>query len=245
MIYMGSKNRIAKHLAPIIQAYIDQGYDNYWEPFVCGANMIDKINCKNRFGSDIDKYVIAILNGLKNGIEPPKEVSKEMYTEIKENKHKYSDFLVGYVGYELSFGAKWFGGYVKRDDKKSRGDIYSYASCMKQAPNLKGINFDVCDFRSYTYLKDFVIYCDIPYKGTTPYKTNKFPYDEFYDWCRTMCKNNIVLVSEYYMPDDFKCIWEKEVKVSLDSNKTSNDNKNIRIERLFICIDKNAIDIGV
>lgn len=137
MIYLGSKNRLSKHIAPIIQSYVDKGCNGYIEPFVGGANMIDKIKCDNRIGSDVDKYVIAALQGLQDGLEPPREVSKELYEDIKNNKDKYSDFLVGYIGYELSFGAKWFGGYVKRNDKKCHGDIYSYKSCMKQAPLLK------------------------------------------------------------------------------------------------------------
>ncbi|MDD3138947.1 MAG: hypothetical protein PHX08_08250 [Lachnospiraceae bacterium] len=49
-----------------------------------------------------------------------------------------------------------------------------------------------------------------------------------------MSKNNIVLVSEYNMPDDFECIWNKEVKANFDANRTSNDDKNNRVEKLFI-----------
>ena len=46
MKYMGSKNRLSKELAPIIQSYVDKGCSGYLEPFVGGANMIDKIKCK-------------------------------------------------------------------------------------------------------------------------------------------------------------------------------------------------------
>ena len=235
IIYLGSKNRISKYIAPIIQSYIDEGYNYYLEPFVGGANMIDKIQCKHKTGSDIDKYVIATLIGLRNGEIPPKEVSKEFYLDVKNNKDNYSDFIVGYIGYELSFGAKWFGGYVKRDDKKFRGDIYSYNACMKQAEKLKDIQFKCCSFDTYKDLSGYVIYCDPPYKETTAYKQGIFDYELFYSWCREMSKNNIVLISEYYMPNDFKCIWEKPITVSLDSNKTTGDSKNIRTERLFIC----------
>ena len=49
-----------------------------------------------------------------------------------------------------------------------------------------------------------------------------------------MSKDNIVLVSEYNMPDDFKCIWSKETVANFDSNRKSNDDKNKRIEKLFI-----------
>jgi site-specific DNA-adenine methylase len=38
MKYVGSKNRLAKDLVPIIQSYIDDNHiTNYWEPFVGGA----------------------------------------------------------------------------------------------------------------------------------------------------------------------------------------------------------------
>ena len=79
----------------------------------------------------------------------------------------------------------------------------------------------------------YVIYCDIPYKNTTKYSVNSFPYDEFYKWAIEMAKDNIVLISEYDMPEEFKCIWQKETKVNFDSNRKSNEDKNKRIEKLF------------
>lgn len=232
---MGSKNRLSKYLAPIIQSYITDETKGYLEPFVGGANMIDKIKCNNRIGCDIDKYVIATLNGLKNGWIPPYEVTKDEYIDIKNNKNKYSECLVGYIGYELSFGAKWFGGYVERNDKKHRGDIYSYKSCVKQSANLQGIKFINKNFQELPSdkIKNYVIYCDIPYRNTTNYKTDKFPYDEFYNWVKVMSIHNTVLISEYWMPEEFQCIWSKECKTLLDSNKSSDDENNIRIEKLF------------
>ena len=94
--------------------------------------------------------------------------------------------------------------------------------------------FKNCSFQDVNNIKGFVIYCDPPYRGTTKYKTEEFPYDEYYDWCRKMAQNNIVLCSEYWMPDDFECIWEKETKCLMYSSKESNDDKNKRIEKLFI-----------
>ena len=53
MKYVGSKNRLAKQIAPIIQSYVDKpNCKGYIEPFVGGANMIDKI--KNETG-DADR----------------------------------------------------------------------------------------------------------------------------------------------------------------------------------------------
>ena len=62
MRYLGSKAKIAKDIVPIIQSYIDNnGIEQYWEPFVGGANIIDKINCKVRVGTDIHPQLIALL----------------------------------------------------------------------------------------------------------------------------------------------------------------------------------------
>ena len=47
MKYVGSKNRLSKEIAPVIQSYIDNNtITHYLEPFVGGANMIDKIDCQ-------------------------------------------------------------------------------------------------------------------------------------------------------------------------------------------------------
>ncbi|MGL5330691.1 MAG: DNA adenine methylase [Peptostreptococcaceae bacterium] len=232
---MGSKNRLSKHLAPIIQSHITQETKGYLEPFVGGGNMIDKIQCKVKVGMDIDRYTIATLSKLRDGWIPPCEVSKDFYLEVKNNKEKYEDCLVGYIGYELSFAAKWFGGYVKRCSKKSHGDIYSYKSCMRQAPNLKDTKFLHMKFQDIPKdkIQGYVVYCDPPYKGTTKYKTEEFPYEEFYQWVKDMSVHNTVLVSEYWMPDEFECIWQKEHKTLIDSNKSSGDKGNVRIEKLF------------
>ena len=45
MKYMGSKNRIAKHILPIMLAEAEKNGITKWvEPFVCGVNMIDKVH---------------------------------------------------------------------------------------------------------------------------------------------------------------------------------------------------------
>lgn len=236
MKYMGSKNRLSKELVPIIQKYIDDnGIENYLEPFVGGANIIDKIKCKNRYGSDNHKYLIAFLNDLSKDYEPPKNITEEEYKYIKTHKDEFDDCFLGYVGFQLSYGAKWFDTFRRDKVGKRKYDEEAYRNVMKQKPNLKDIIFKCCDFRDIKPIENYVIYCDIPYKGTAQYSTSKdFPYEEFYEWCKEMSKNNIVLVSEYDMPNDFKCIWEKDYNCLMYSDKKSNDDKNKRTEKLFI-----------
>ena len=68
MKYVGSKNRLAKELTPIIQSYITDDTKGYLEPFVGGANMIDKISCNNKFGCDIHEELIELLKYKKGWI---------------------------------------------------------------------------------------------------------------------------------------------------------------------------------
>lgn len=237
MKYMGSKNRLSKELVPIIQSYIDNmpNCNGYLEPFVGGANVIDKIKCEYKYGSDIHKELIAFLTALSNGYEPPFHITEEEYKYMKEHQDEFDDVIKGYVGFQLSYGAKWFDTFRRDKIGKRKYDEEAYRNVMKQAPNLQGIIFNCCDFRDIKDIENFVIYCDIPYKNTAKYSTKDFPYEEFYSWCRKMSKNNIVLISEYNMPEDFKCVWEKDYKCLIYSGKEANDSKNNRMEKLFIC----------
>jgi site-specific DNA-adenine methylase len=238
MRYVGSKNRISKELAPIIQSYITDDITGYLEPFVGGANMIDKIICKNKIGCDVHEELIELLKKSQSDTIFPDKISEQEYKKVRDNKHNYDKWYVGLVGFCASFGAKYFGGYARNSKNDMSGNWSKGAiiNLNKQRNNLKNIKFKCIDFLDLpkNKINNYVIYCDIPYRNTTKYKTGKFPYEEFYNWCRYMSKNNIVLISEYNMPDDFKCIWSKRHNVLIDSNKNSDDENNIRIEKLFI-----------
>ena len=76
---VGSKNRLSKELAPIIQSYINDNCKGYIEPFVGGANMIDKIKCNDKIGYDINPYLIALLNHVKVTTDDiPEEISRTL-----------------------------------------------------------------------------------------------------------------------------------------------------------------------
>lgn len=239
MKYVGSKNRIAKELAPVIQSFITENVVGYIEPFVGGANMIDKIVCYKKIGADVHKYQIALLKELAKGWKPPKKVTEAEYLDIKEHQDEYPDYLVGYVGYQLSFAGKWFAGYSR--DKEGVRDYAdeAYRNVTRQQKLLSDISFLCADFRKFTpdEYERYVIYCDIPYRGTTRYAQKSFPYEAFYEWARQMSRKNIVLVSEYAMPDDFICIWQKTVRTLISSTKVRGDVGNDRVEKLFMVKD--------
>ena len=240
MQYMGSKNRIAKELVPIIQSYIDnmENCKGYLEPFVGGANVIDKIKCDNKIGCDVNEYLIALLKFVRDTPNKlPSYVTKEEYQIIKNTKEKFPNWMVGLAGF-CTYGAKFFGGYANYN-KNTKQDYVKdiLRNLIKQSPNLKDVKFKCCDFRDIDKdkIKGYVIYCDPPYRNVTKYKNELFLYEEYYEWVREMSKNNIVVCSEYWMPDDFTCIWQKETITKMNCcERISGDEKNKRIEKLYI-----------
>lgn len=234
MQYVGSKNRLSKDLAPIIQSYINDETVAYIEPFVGGANMIDKIKHHNKIGSDLHYELIALHKFNRDYSDKlPDTITEEQYLSVKNNKKAYSDYYIGLVGFCGSFGAKYFGGFARR----SNGDdvpAQAIRSLKKQAPNIQGINFECksfTDYNPYDY-KNCVFYLDPPYRKTLSYSTGGFPYEEFDKWAIDLSKNNTVLISEYELPEDkFECIWSKDVKVGISGQGDIKNKK--RVEKLF------------
>ena len=84
--YVGSKSRIAKHIVPIIQLYIDQSNASFYlEPFVGGANVIDKISCDKKIGYDINHYLIELFRHRDLICKLPDEITKEEYDAVRKS----------------------------------------------------------------------------------------------------------------------------------------------------------------
>ena len=203
--------------------------------------MIDKIKHKKRIGCDIHKQSIELLKyAQEHETELPERILENEYKEVQQNKENYPDWYLGLVGFCASFGAKYFGGYARdsKGDNSRKWSAGAIRNLKKQIPNIKDVKFINLNFQAIPLkkIKNYVIYCDIPYRGTTKYATNSFSYEEFYEWVKVASMNNTVLISEYSMPDDFTCIWQKETKTLLDSNKNKDDKNNIRVEKLFTYI---------
>jgi DNA adenine methylase len=230
---MGSKARLSKDISPIINKLIKENNINtYIEPFVGGANMIEHIKCENKIGSDNNEYLIAMWNDLQSGWIPPSKLTKEMYEDIKNNKDAYGKSLVAIAGFCATYNAKWFGGYagVVKTKINTYRNYYDEAvrNIIKQTLNLMDVKFQAVDYTYYTGVKDTLIYCDIPYQGTTQYGSSKgFNHDEFWKWAREMSKDNIILVSEYNAPSNFKCIYEKILITTLDKNSRKQDTEKL------------------
>jgi DNA adenine methylase len=227
MQYMGSKNRHAKELLPIVLK--DRKPDQWYvEPFVGGANMIDKVG-GNRMGSDIHPHLICLLDSVAKGWIPPENVTEKEYQEAKITKA--IEPKTAFLGFLCSFGSKWFGGFARNKVGTNYAKTGKNA-LLKQAPNLNGIIFQCVGYRELNIPPNSIIYCDPPYEGTTKYSTGGFDYPAFWQWCRDKSnEGHQVFVSEYNAPSDFECVWSKNVTANFDSNRSEAAE---RIEKLFI-----------
>lgn len=236
MKYMGSKNRIAKHILPImLKEMQDKGYTTWVEPFVGGANIIDKVPDEyKRIGADINEYLIDMFKMLQTTGVPKQRITKDQYIYAKNNK-ELNKGMTGWIGFNMSYSGKWFAGFA--DIVETKGGVRDYQqeaidNVKTQLPNLQGVEFIHTSYESIN-VNNSLIYCDPPYKGTTEYKDNNFRHDAFFEWCRDMkSKGNSVFVSEYDAPDDFHCVWSKEVSSSLSANGKYGGNKT-SVEKLF------------
>lgn len=241
MKYMGSKSRIAKYIVPIIQTYVDDYSSTYIEPFVGGANVIDKVKVKNKHGFDLNPYLIALLQRVRDKKPLYEEVSKELYDKARSSYNnktqEFTDWELGNIGFLASYNGRFFdGGYAKpgyeklKNGKQRYRDYYQEAknNILQQQDSLQGVHFETKDYRELSPV-NCVVYCDPPYQQTKQYaNATTFDYKEFWEIMREWSKNNIVLISEQQAPEDFECIWEQQVSRSIKAT-----DKTKATEKLF------------
>ena len=188
---------------------------------------MDNNNCKDIYGINFNEFnEVLSRNPEKNKV-------------LAEFLKPINDWELGNIGFLASYNGRFFdGGYAKPSWEKTRyRDYYqeSKNNILKQIDNLKDVEFQVNDYKSFTNIVGAVIYCDPPYENTKSYKNStNFNHEEFWDFMRELSKDNIVFISELKAPDDFKPIWEKEVSRSI---KVSGKSK--AQEKLFVYNHKN------
>lgn len=234
MKYMGSKARIAKYILPIILKDRKEG-QFYVEPFVGGANLIDKVKGW-RIGADFNKAVIDAIIFIRDFTTPidNKHYTEDNYKTAAANARcgNHLPLVDSYALIAFSFGAKWVGGWCR--GKTSKGGNRDYVSeqhraSEKQKPLLQGVTLQHCSYDKLEIPMQSIIYADPPYAGATKYKDD-FNHPVFWQWCREKVKEgHQVFISEYNAPADFVCVWSKEIQSGLNTNTTKKG-----IEKLFV-----------
>lgn len=247
MVYMGSKSKYAGNIVPILQRAIDENHlTTYIEPFVGGANIIDKIHCQTKYGYDKNAPLIALHQQMQkapntipmHGDAEWWYAAKDIYRTSCGDPEKMTGMELWKIGAIAFYASFSNGGFSRGYAKNSSGRDY-YNEAFKnhfnqgQSPLYQDIRFQwVNDYTNIQVESGSLIYCDPPYQNTKPYGykfETGFDYSKYWDWVRALSQTNIVICSEQTFPDDFHVIWTKDVK-----RTCGKDNNFAALEKLGI-----------
>lgn len=98
--------------------------------------------------------------------------------------------------------------------------------------NIENVSFYNKSYEEFSNIKNSIIYLDPPYINTTyNYDKNEFDYKKLYDYAYEMSKDNIVIMSEYNVPDDrFEVVYRFGNARSTFSPNSYGD----KVEKLFM-----------
>jgi site-specific DNA-adenine methylase len=247
MSYQGGKQKIGKRIYEVldtIEEYFEEDTRlDYLEPFVgfCGVmkHFADEGERKLT-GCDANKDIIAMWKATQRGWKPPITCTKKRYEELKNSKRTSAER--GFIGVACSYSGIFFVGYrgtqtfrngsPTKPKPKSRtvsSAEMTARSVNKIAKMVKNVKFKSCNYQDMSP-KNMLIYCDPPYASNDYQQSSFFDFDsdKFWKIMKKWSKDNIVVVSEYKAPKDFKMIWQSK------TNVMHNGKKNIKTEKLFV-----------
>lgn len=241
MQYMGGKGMIAKELTDVILSKTNNR-DLLIEPFIGGGWMTERLSKHfNRIRAyDTHQDLVLMWQGVLDGSwVPPQEVSRELYNQLRLSEPSP---LRGFVGFGLSFGGKWFGGYTgggspseiaaKKLLKPNQQLDYigpARRGLLRKADAMRGVVLvERSDFSDIEIPNGTVVYCDPPYNNTTSYSV-EFDQDVFWTKAATWARQADVFISELDAPPDWEVLWSRE---KLRTLKASSNNDAV-VEKLF------------
>lgn len=212
--YQGGKARISKQIYNILKTY-DNGQP-YFEPFL-GLGSVMRLfalenNNRKLIGSDTNTDIILLLKALQEGWQPPNNISKSEYYKIRDSGEHSA--LHGFAGISCVFRGMFFHSYWPKAIEPASRRLPLLGT------DLRNVEIKEADYTSFNP-EGMLIYCDPPYRNnkiTTKYFKN-FDNDKFWNIMREWSKKNTVIISEYSAPEDFECIWEKEIKLIYGNRK--------------------------
>ena len=205
MTYMGSKEKIADEIVTLLTKFRKPG-QLYWEPFLGSASTFCRMSGP-KLGTDAMTSLVMLWNSvIQDTFIEPETVSKDTYLKYMADEEPSA--LKAYIGFFWSFSGMYHKGYSPEHFEGSK----SFYSMQQRAKLMRDSNTIIasCDFLKPD-IKNALVYCDPPYRDTTPYKgVPAFDHQEFFYWCHRQKNknNNTIIVSEYHMPDPFTLIHE-------------------------------------
>jgi site-specific DNA-adenine methylase len=244
--YHGGKQRIGKKIAETIfdiSEEIELDFDftvrGYCEPF-CGMLgvyqhipelFINHVPHLTYEAGDMNESVIKMWKRAQKGWVPPTSCTESNYNRLKNTKTSSAE--KGYIGHQFGFGGQYFKGFIgKYNNPKNQPE--ASRRVVDISKEVQDVIFTAGSYRQFDHLTGYIIYCDPPYSNTECYYKNEegdmvdFNHKDFWDWVEYMSHDNIVFVSEYKAPKNFKQILKNKRKA------TSNGKKTKGTEKLFL-----------
>ena len=258
MKYLGVKQRLGKHLSPVLHEMWNTynlnnkvPLDNYLEPFCGSLGVLKHLTDLNVpvEASDYHPDLICMWQGVQDGtLVFPESVSEEEFLNVKQMKSPSA--LKAFVGFGMSFGGRFFGAYSQKYLGNKKEDFCKEMrnSLNRTRPKIEKVVFSCKDYRDCKPKNAFV-YCDPPYRynkypvkyrrGTKEYDV--FDNEEFWNVMRLWSKENVVVISEVSAPLDFVEVWSYVcVRSAALSEKTRNNAESKVVsethstEKLFV-----------
>jgi site-specific DNA-adenine methylase len=234
-VYSGGKAKIGKEIADEIvklEQKLNWKNKEYFEPFCGMLGVASHFASQKRkvIANDINKDIILMWKKIKKGgWKLPDKCDKDTFMKLKYSTRHSAER--GFYGVACTYSGIFYAGY-RPGNKKQHFFHRSRNSIMEVSKHLPYIKFHSKNYTKFNP-KNMTIYCDPPYLNNK-FKSkyfDDFDSDLFWDTMRKWSKNNLVIISEYKAPSDFKCVWKKTM------NSTFGNIASKRTEKLFILRD--------
>lgn len=245
-IYQGGKQRLGKKIHSIILK-VENDIDkqsktkrDYFEPMIGMAGVMihfAKEDDRKLNACDANKDLILMWKALQDGWKPPLKCDENSYNKLKKStKHSATR---GFIGIVASWGGNFFHAYRLKYEPIGRDFLKdAYRKLMKILPAMKNVKFLRARSFDKHSPKRMTIYCDPPYKDnrlSNKEYFNNFDHDKFWNVVRKWSRNNIVIVSEWTAPSDFKKLCK------LNSCITNNAKTSKQIDE-YLYVHKSTYD---
>lgn len=162
----------------------------------------------NRLGTQMQGHYF----GRSQWAFPTQEYYEQMQTFMPKLDKDYNE-IVGLYNLQQSLQS------LQSLQRLQRLQSLESLESLQSLQSLESLEARCGDYSSVEIQPDSVIYCDIPYKGTTGYNGTEFNHEAFYKWASE--QEQVVYVSEYSMPSDWVCIWRKTIRRKFSSTSAS------------------------
>jgi len=213
MRYLGGKERIAAHMAPLILA--EAKGRPIWEPFCGGLSVsaaLARAGAGRLYLSDANRALISLYQAWDLGWRPPVVLGEADHAAAKGLPD--SDPIKAFLLVGCSFVGQYGSGWAREGRRDFARGAANSLDRKFQGLARAAHDFAALDFMAEAPEGGLPVYCDPPYAGTTGYRGPGVPaWDPAAFWARARewaAAGSTVLVSEYQAPPDATCIWARE-----------------------------------